>query len=635
MKQGWRAQKVHFASLMDICQSEECRIGSKIHRNIQRSEVVLRGDIVKDDSGSYAVLTEQGSSASQMTAAKFMDIISRLPGFARTSSWSSICLYLGSKWKMLQFFWKFQNRNVQTFGFVYHDTNGLNHGPIWKIQSFLLSGHLYGHPLARLLWERQFEKISTEVRLGECFQLGMLTHTPWKRIILICLCGDDIKHWLERSKTLIRCGKYSIKKLSWENQHLSLIMYTLGCYSKKMSNKQRYCGQLQNHVWITDFPQEQTEKLPCSENLRVSSWSYDMEGHAKKCVERYCELVKQDGSTTLQSINSMPWRPSFQRRRIEIRGRIVKSMLSNCSGMLIPLPRIGRSRYSMASEQTCKIHHKMDQSLWQTPDLDWFHIFITHVNTNNILMWETTAKQYRLGLFQDSDFAGDLEDSKSTSGGTLCVFGIHTFVPINWMCKKQTSVSHSSTESEIIFFGCSIEVGWYSRTWFLGYDRCSSWKHESEPYRTGRPLKDQRWSLFNTSHDSQTKTISEEWSMIWTMFILFPQTSNSSRQEALLFVFENNEAVTKMIIKGRSLTMTHVSRTHRVARDWLFARINVDPKIEIKCIDTKNQLANILTKGNFTRDEWNHHVCLFNISHFSSTDCHTWWMESSFVIVKH
>ena len=40
---------------------------------------VLRGDIVKDDSGSYAVFTEQGSSASQMTATNVMDIISRLP----------------------------------------------------------------------------------------------------------------------------------------------------------------------------------------------------------------------------------------------------------------------------------------------------------------------------------------------------------------------------------------------------------------------------------------------------------------------------------------------------------------------------------------------------------------------------
>ena len=77
----------------------------------------------------------------------------------------------------------------------------------------------------------------------------------------------------------------------------------------------------------------------------------------------------------------------------------------------------------------------------------------------------------------------------------------------------------------------------------------------------------------------------------------------------------------KMIIKGRSPTMRHVSRTHRVALDWLFDRINLDPKIQIKYIDTKNQLADILTKGNFTRDEWNHLLCLFNISHFSSTVC--------------
>ena len=34
--------------------------------------------------------------------------------------------------------------------------------------------------------------------------------------------------------------------------------------------------------------------------------------------------------------------------------------------------------------------------------------------------------------------------------GTLCILGSHTFVPITWMCKKQTSVSHSSTEPEII-----------------------------------------------------------------------------------------------------------------------------------------------------------------------------------------
>ena len=63
---------------MDICHLKNAELEAK-HQKYQ-GRVVLRGDIVKDDSGSYAVFTEQGSSASQMTAAKIMDIISRLPG---------------------------------------------------------------------------------------------------------------------------------------------------------------------------------------------------------------------------------------------------------------------------------------------------------------------------------------------------------------------------------------------------------------------------------------------------------------------------------------------------------------------------------------------------------------------------
>ena len=102
------------------------------------------------------------------------------------------------------------------------------------------------------------------------------------------------------------------------------------------------------------------------------------------------------------------------------------------------------------------------------------------------------------------------------------------------------------------------------------------------------------------------------------MLIMFRRT-RSLLHLVRFSIFEDNEPVIKMIIKGRSPTMRHVSRTHRVALDWLFDRINLDPKIQIKYIDTKNQLADILTKGNFIRDEWNHLLNLFNISHFSST----------------
>ena len=221
-----------------------------------------------------------------------------------------------------------------------------------------------------------------------------------------------------------------------------------------------------------------------------------------------------------------------------------------------------------------------------------------------------TAKQCRLGLFQDSDFAGDLEDSKSTTGGTLCIFGSHTIVPLSWMCKKQTAVSHSSTESEIISLdtGLRLDGLLVLEIWDLIVSVLGNISRVSD--RSGKLESDD-----HKHHKSHNKID------VMKDIDAVPSNVQSARQEALLYVFEDNEAVIKMIIKGRSPTMRHVSRTHRVALDWLFDRINLDSKIQIKYIDTKNQLADILTKGNFTRDEWNHLLNLFNISHCSSTAC--------------
>ena len=79
-----KGAKVHFSSLMDICYLKNAELETKHQK--YKGRVVLRGDIVKTDSGSYAEFTEQGSSASQMTAAKVMEIISRLPGCARQAA---------------------------------------------------------------------------------------------------------------------------------------------------------------------------------------------------------------------------------------------------------------------------------------------------------------------------------------------------------------------------------------------------------------------------------------------------------------------------------------------------------------------------------------------------------------------
>ena len=73
----------------------------------------------------------------------------------------------------------------------------------------------------------------------------------------------------------------------------------------------------------------------------------------------------------------------------------------------------------------------------------------------------------------------------------------------------------------------------------------------------------------------------------------------SSSQEALLYVFEDNEAVIKMIMKGRSPTMRHVSRTHRVAPDWLFDRINLDSQNPNQIHRHQKPTSTHLDKGEF------------------------------------
>ena len=164
-------------------------------------------------------------------------------------------------------------------------------------------------------------------------------------------------------------------------------------------------------------------------------------------------------------------------------------------------------------------------------------------------------------------------------------FGSHTLVPTSWMCKKQTSVSHSSTESEIISLDTGLRFDGLPalELWDLIVSVLGTVSQISD--RSGQPDNDVK-----KHHKSQRRIdVMEDIDSV-------PSNVQSSRQEALLYVFEDNEAVIKMIIKGRSPTMRHVSGTHRVALDWLLDRINLGSKIQIKYIDTKNQLADILTK---------------------------------------
>ena len=112
---------VHFASLLDLCHLKISELEPQFQK--YKGRVVLRGDIAKHDSGSYAVFTEQGSSSSQMTAVKVMDIISRLPGCAGQAS-DAFSAYTQVKLEDAStlFYSKFRSQNDQIFGHVYQNT---------------------------------------------------------------------------------------------------------------------------------------------------------------------------------------------------------------------------------------------------------------------------------------------------------------------------------------------------------------------------------------------------------------------------------------------------------------------------------------------------------------------------------
>ena len=164
------------------------------------------------------------------------------------------------------------------------------------------------------------------------------------------------------------------------------------------------------------------------------------------------------------------------------------------------------------------------------------------------------------------------------------------------MCKKQTLVSHSSTEAEIISLDAVLRMDGI---------------HALD-------LSDLVIEVFHSSPKQKRKkqTPTTNTNLDLTNIDHVPSSGTHSSSNAMLCVFDDSEAVIKIIIKGRSPTMRHVSRTHRVALDSLFDRINLDSKIQIRYIDTKHQFADMLTKGNVTRDEWNNLLHLSNISHF-------------------
>ena len=147
------------------------------------------------------------------------------------------------------------------------------------------------------------------------------------------------------------------------------------------------------------------------------------------------------------------------------------------------------------------------------------------------------ASECWLALFVDASFGGDLEDSKSTNGAYLCIVGPRTFVPINWVCKRQSVVSHSSSEAEVIALDAALRME--------GLPALILWELIMDVFSDDTVSKSQRRSGQVGHVITQGNVLGSVYGLLDNLDYV-PCTLPKSQGKGRLVVFEDNDAVIKM-----------------------------------------------------------------------------------------
>ena len=266
-----------------------------------------------------------------MTAAKVMDIISRLQGCSGQAA-DAVSAYTPVKMENASKLLKIPKSECPDMWIRLPRHKWPKSWSSMEDPVVLLDRNLYGHPWAGPLLERQFEKVLLEhgwetVSNWECLFVNQA------RGVFLSVYVDDIK----------LAGKTENKEPTWKilmkdvdlGEPISFLDHVyLGCTQKEMSDKQRYCRQLQEYVRIQDlcwgFRKAALFRETWSKHFLMVLW------HGRSCKEMRGKILRtgeQNNSTVLRSRNSMCWRPSIQGRTSRICWWVVKSMLTICTEM--------------------------------------------------------------------------------------------------------------------------------------------------------------------------------------------------------------------------------------------------------------------------------------------------------------
>ena len=233
---------------------------------------------MKDASGSYAVFTEQGSSASQRTAAKVMNIISRLPGCAGQAA-DAVSAYTQVKMEDAPTLLKIQKSGCPDIWIRLPKYRWPKSWSSIEDPVVPLERNLYGHPLAGLLWERQFEKVLLKYGWEKVSNWECLFVNREKGLFLsVCV---DCNELAGKKQNINPMWEILMKDVDLGEPRSFLDHFFVHNY-RNMFESRISGGAMENY----QFPRNR---------MRIFlhgpvTWKVM---HAKKCVERYCDFANK------------------------------------------------------------------------------------------------------------------------------------------------------------------------------------------------------------------------------------------------------------------------------------------------------------------------------------------------------
>ncbi len=589
---------VHFGNVFDICvlKGSELPLGDKGRK--YKGRTVFQGNRVWDENWEVAMFQELGSSPASMEASKIADLIGLLPGYCIKQADAK------------QAYTQAELGGDETWVIIPEDQR-----PAWWKEKFpgmktpvcRLNLALYGHPNSGAYWEQHcdahlknigWESIDENDAWRSCYW-----HPTKKAFLLVYVDDFKLSAKVEDQDDLW-------KLITEDHTDPKTGVTTKALELEDIEDPGKFLGC--NHT-----VQEKTSPIS---GKKCKTMTYDMSSFMKQCVEVYCELASKmmqkvitpdklrkvptpflhaGSSGSIKECQGSCTLCQATCSRDQSRHLVVGSdtseqsdsesdsdddFMQDCGGRLASVASkiLMKILYGarMARPDLLKAVGRLATKVtkWNPQhdaDLERLICYINSTLEYKLIGWcNNNLDELQISLFADADFANE-PDAKSTNGVFLEIHGSDTRFPIAFISKKQTCVSHSTPEAEIVAADFALRT-------------------------EGLP-----------------------------MLILFDHLTG---KESKCMFHEDNETMITVCKSGKNPTMRHLGRTHRVSIRWLYERFK-ERWHDLRYVKSEFQAADIFTKMFTNPIYWQQNLRLIHVVDHANGK-HPWkqdpiWMEDT------